>query len=282
MASRERAIVNNLNERARFYGQSDELTIEDVRGILHFFDYKSCKSGEMATSLDHVKPLALGGENKVENIQVLTVNENKQKGDEEIDYRKGRICTPEYIAEFLQDGLKDKRIKHDWMQLEHEYITTNCSQRDLSAKHSIDPATIGHYASTNNWAEKRQQFVSETSARVQEIVSQSRAENNIAALDLCDSIVSQFMQEMAKGKAKVTASDAIAAARFRSVLNGGIDSRREEVVKDWRDYAKDLGVNPQDVIAEFERVAASHEPGRETDHRPSGIGEEETGAGWTD
>ena len=105
MASNERAIVNNLNERARFFGGPDapQLTIYDVRAVLQFFDRKSCKSGEPATSLDHVNPLSLGGENIVENLQVLTVSENKGKGDKEIDYRKGKICTAEYVANYIEE-----------------------------------------------------------------------------------------------------------------------------------------------------------------------------------
>jgi hypothetical protein len=280
MAGLPKARVNNLNQRMHDIGVFDQdLALEDATAINAFYDYTCLKCGApRSISLDHVKPIMSGGTNTRDNIQNLCESCNKGKGQREEDYRKGRIVPADFVAPTAQD----KRIKHDWMQLEHEYIVTNCSQRDLAQKYSIDVSVIGLHASANDWTEKRKQFASETQARVNEIVAQSRAENNVAALDLCDSIVSQFMQEMAKGKSKVTASDAIAAARFRSVLQGGIDSRREEVVKDWRDYAKDLGVKPEDVIAEFERTAAGYESGDDSSRKTPSIGEEEAGVGWSD
>jgi hypothetical protein len=119
MASNERAIVNNLNERARFFGGPDaaQLTIYDVRRVLHFFERKSCQSGEPATSIDHVKPLSLGGENIVENLQVLTKNENKAKGDKEIDYRKGRICPADYSYE--SDEMENEDYSYETGELEN-------------------------------------------------------------------------------------------------------------------------------------------------------------------
>jgi hypothetical protein len=96
MASREAAIKNNLNDRARKVGQFDELTTQDIDALIAFYDYSCLQCGEKpASSVDHVKPLSKGGTNTYDNLQLLCVNHNKAKGDEEIDYRKGRIFTGE-------------------------------------------------------------------------------------------------------------------------------------------------------------------------------------------
>src|SRR5690242_20699219 len=105
MATNEGAIVDNLNRRARFFGGDDapQIDIVTVQAALDFFNRQSCKSGEPAFSIDHVKPLKLGGTNTPENIQLLTENENKAKGDQEIDYRNGRILTAEYVENYRQN-----------------------------------------------------------------------------------------------------------------------------------------------------------------------------------
>jgi hypothetical protein len=98
MASREAAIKNNLNDRARKVGQFDELTTQDIDALIAFYDFTCLVPGcgvKPASSVDHVKPLSKGGTNTFDNLQLLCVNHNKAKGDEEIDYRKGRIFTGE-------------------------------------------------------------------------------------------------------------------------------------------------------------------------------------------
>jgi hypothetical protein len=98
MASREAAIKNNLNDRARKVGQFDELTTQDIDALIAYYDFTCLYPGcgvKPASSVDHVKPLSKGGTNTFDNLQLLCVNHNKAKGDEEIDYRKGRIFTGE-------------------------------------------------------------------------------------------------------------------------------------------------------------------------------------------
>jgi hypothetical protein len=98
MASREAAIKNNLNDRARKVGQFDQLTTQDIDALIAFYDFTCLVPGcgvKPASSVDHVKPLSKGGTNTFDNLQLLCVNHNKAKGDEEIDYRKGRIFTGE-------------------------------------------------------------------------------------------------------------------------------------------------------------------------------------------
>jgi hypothetical protein len=111
MASRERAIVNNLNERARFYGAMGELDIYVIRALLDFYDHTCLKCGKRpATSPDHVIPLVSGGDNLLPNLQLLCVDCQKEKGDSDTDYRNGLICPTNHK---LEDDA-NKRKQHRW------------------------------------------------------------------------------------------------------------------------------------------------------------------------
>lgn len=69
-----------------------ELTAEQERLILEFYGRRClcCGSTEDVT-LDHVKPLALGGLNSATNIQILCRECNSRKGAKEIDYRREKL-----------------------------------------------------------------------------------------------------------------------------------------------------------------------------------------------
>jgi hypothetical protein len=110
MASRENAIKNNLNDRARKVGQFDELTTQDIDALIAFYDYSCLQCGEKpASSVDHVKPLSKGGTNTYDNLQLLCVNCNKQKQDEEIDYRNGKVFSSEDAELFVENKPHIKR-----------------------------------------------------------------------------------------------------------------------------------------------------------------------------
>jgi hypothetical protein len=64
-----------------------------------------------ATSVDHVIPLVSGGENKLQNTQLLCVECNKKKGDSATDYRDGNICPNEFVANKKE---QERRKPHRW------------------------------------------------------------------------------------------------------------------------------------------------------------------------
>jgi hypothetical protein len=128
MASREAAIKNNLNDRARKVGQFDELTTQDIDALIAFYDYSCLKCGlKPATSVDHVKPLVSGGTNTFDNLQLLCVNCNKGKQDREEDYRKGRIFTGEY---------EDSR--YDLEHANYNYETGEMNQGKSASYQNLD------------------------------------------------------------------------------------------------------------------------------------------------
>jgi hypothetical protein len=131
MASREAAIKNNLNDRARKVGQFDQLTTQDIDALIAFYDFTCLVPGcgvKPASSVDHVKPLSKGGTNTFDNLQLLCVNHNKAKGDEEIDYRKGRIFTGESEDYSYEMNDEENSYKNDYV---NEGITDAKTDREL-------------------------------------------------------------------------------------------------------------------------------------------------------
>lgn len=259
MASNERAIVNNLNERARFFGGPDapQLTIYDVRAVLQFFDRKSCKSGEPATSLDHVNPLSLGGENIVENLQVLTKNENKAKGDKEIDYRKGNICTPDFVAEYMREyetsttPTKEAYKKHDWDEIEWEFVSSDATIRELAKKHSVSLSHIGMVSSRENWLKKRENYRNKLGTKALEDALEEgidlRLEISRTTLD--------FLKLWRRQANRIGNQDLIKLLELGARASGLELDKRSVTLKDWRDVG-DLVGNVDD-IQQFASAAAS-------------------------
>jgi 5-methylcytosine-specific restriction endonuclease McrA len=82
--------VRITNRRARAMGNGGTLTVQDWKEILDKFGNKCLRCGrdDVKMTIDHVMPLALGGENSKENVQPLCRTCNSKKHIKHIDYRK--------------------------------------------------------------------------------------------------------------------------------------------------------------------------------------------------
>jgi hypothetical protein len=133
MADKPNAIKNDLNRRAREVGIFDqELTLADLAAVRLFYGFTCLKCGKKpATSIDHVKALIEGGQNTVENLQLLCTNDNKAKGKKEEDYRKGRIVTPEFVlanSSYESDEMESEDSSYETeetIDAEYSYKTDN-------------------------------------------------------------------------------------------------------------------------------------------------------------
>jgi hypothetical protein len=275
MASNERAIINNLNERARHYGGSDapQLTIYDVRAILDFYERTCLKCGNTpATSIDHVKPLSKGGENSLQNAQVLCVNCNKAKGDEEIDYRQGKVCPADFTAPTAQEKTYKK---HDWDEIEADYIYSDLSMREIAKKYSVSLRQLGGFAAENDWITKRRNISNKIATEIRK---------DIEALNIADgfSTYKAFYLSMRRAFDDYLAFPDPEKLRALNDLYGKglvmenheID-KRSLVVKDWRDAAVKNGEHADD-IQQFATDAAGDYYSSDS---PS---DREAGAGWSD
>jgi hypothetical protein len=115
MADSPHAIRVSLNRRAREVGIFDqELTMEELAAVRAFYDFTCLKCGKKpATSIDHVKALKEGGQNTLENLQLLCNPCNRTKGKKEEDYRKGRILTPELVSEYANSSYVDEEMENE-------------------------------------------------------------------------------------------------------------------------------------------------------------------------
>lgn len=87
----EKNLQINRNYRALKNGNGGEITIQEWQWLKEFYDFSCLKCGrkepEIKLTLDHVKPLKLGGKNVIQNAQPLCGSCNSSKGAKEIDYR---------------------------------------------------------------------------------------------------------------------------------------------------------------------------------------------------
>lgn len=87
----EALITKIQNRRARREKNGGVITATEWRKLKEKYDYTCLCCGrrepEIVLTLDHVKPLFLGGKNVIENAQPLCQVCNSSKGIKEIDYR---------------------------------------------------------------------------------------------------------------------------------------------------------------------------------------------------
>jgi hypothetical protein len=88
--------------------------MEELAAVRAFYDFTCLKCGKKpATSIDHVKALKEGGQNTLDNLQLLCNPCNRTKGKKEEDYRKGRILTPELVSEYANSSYVDEEMENE-------------------------------------------------------------------------------------------------------------------------------------------------------------------------
>jgi hypothetical protein len=271
MASKEHAIKNNLNDRARKVGQFDELTTQDIDALIAFYDYSCLQCGEKpASSVDHVKPLSKGGTNTRDNLQLLCTNHNKAKGDEEIDYRNGKVCPADFTAPTAQEKPQNKRgNKVDWNAVRLQYVTGNMSIRELAEMEGIPFDTLAHHAyRIEDWNQQR----AEHHIKVTELSQQAIAEKEVKARSLTFDLGVEIVQDWRRNiKRNTTAAEVTGILKVLLAMQGQAGERVEHV---------EANVSDAEL---YNRIVGAFDPGEEEGNITSGPDQgEETGAGWTD
>lgn len=81
----------DLMRRSRLAGTSGKFTVQEWEQLKEFYNYTCLCCGrrepEIKLTHDHVKPVVMGGENSIRNIQPLCGHCNSSKGAKHIDYR---------------------------------------------------------------------------------------------------------------------------------------------------------------------------------------------------
>jgi hypothetical protein len=251
MASREAAIKNNLNDRARKVGQFDELTTQDIDALIAFYDYSCLQCGEKpASSVDHVRPLSKGGTNTRDNLQLLCTNHNKAKGDEEIDYRNGKVCPADFVAPTAQEK---PYKKHDWDLIEFEFVSGDSTLRDLAQKHQVSLSHIGLVSSRENWLKKRENIRNKIGtdaldAAIEEEID-LRLEISRTTLD--------FLKLWRRQANRIGNQDLIKILELGAKASNVIVDNRTVTIKDWRDVP-DVAENVDDIQRYATEAAADY------------------------
>lgn len=112
-------VSRGANRRAREYGRPGVLGIELVRYV--FMRDKRCLAchTDRRLTLDHIHPLATGGANSVDNLQVLCAECNTTKGTHTRDYRvparryslAERTSTKDYYRHWTSSPLLLRRLE---------------------------------------------------------------------------------------------------------------------------------------------------------------------------
>lgn len=278
MASRENAIKNNLNDRSRKVGQFDTLTTQDIDALIAFYDYTCLKCGaKPATSVDHVIPLSLGGTNTRQNLQLTCVSCNKAKGDKEEDYRNGRICPPDFVA---PGAAKETYKKHDWGAIEHEYVTTTKSMREIAKEFQVHENQLMNRALVERWHKKRENFASkllaeansETTARAAHLIADKKFDVLKEGIELYKDAVERWQL----GGNKVDLREIVELWKPLAAALGEVTERNEVNVSDKPDNAA--------ILARINSVfdGARARAGEPTYRAAGDADSEGYGTGWSD
>jgi hypothetical protein len=227
MASNERAIVNNLNERARFFAGPDapQLTIYDVRAVLDFYGRTCLKCGKTpATSIDHVKPLSLGGENVIENCQLLCTEDNKGKGDSEADYRQGKVLTREQLPELEETSIKST----DWDRIKTRYVTEEITLRELAEQEGINEKGVMTRAYRGDWSLARENYRRKVTSQVVQSLAAKEINARVIAGETAKAVISAWVGDPNQ---TARASDALEASKLLLTLAGQPTEIRELHIK---------------------------------------------------
>ena len=279
MASRTRAKLNNLNDRAREVGRPSDERLEkiDIEALTAFFDYTCLKCGfNPAISPDHVLPLSLGGMNTVENLQLLCDSCNKSKGDDATDYRNGRIMSREFVEDFAksqQEPQKDRRIKHDWDEIEFEYIhaETLPSLRDLAQKFGVSLSHIGLISAREDWQRKRENYRNKIGTEAELAALQEQIDIRLEI----DRTTLDFLRLWRRQHNEIGNQDLIKILELGARASGLELDKKTFTLKDWRDVAA-KGGDDSDDIQKFATDAAADYYGSDSG------GDTDASTGWTD
>lgn len=272
MASKESAIRNDLNRRAREVGIFDqELTLEDLAAVRAFYDFTclnpACRKTP-AISIDHVKPLINGGSNTRENLQLLCTECNKAKQDQEIDYREGKVVPPDFVA----PNAEEKTYKrHDWKTIRSDYISSTATLRELAAKYNVSLATIGERASAEGWTNDREQLAN----KIRTGTIDELAKEGISSRVMTAKVTEQATLRYLDDNPKVKLGDLVQALKLLGVYEGLPTDR---VVTE-----NESDVDDSDFVRAAEQVARRADRRREAEvYRYDSEAEEGMGAGWSD
>lgn len=79
-----------------------------------------------------------------------------------------------------------------WEKLKTEYISTQCSYKDLCEKYGVSYGTLKIHARCDRWVEERQKHLQKTMEKSLDLISDQQAEDLARVDDLADQLLSKL------------------------------------------------------------------------------------------
>lgn len=119
----------------------------------------------------------------------------------------------------------------DWASIKTEYITTNTSYRKLAQKYGVSATQICNVGKEEGWVEQREQFLSKTTAKTIEKISQQEANRAAKIHSVADKLLNKI-EAMADSGRPMNSKDirALTAAirDLKEIQNVRSDADRRE------------------------------------------------------
>ena len=80
----------------------------------------------------------------------------------------------------------------DWQAIKTEYITTDTSYRKLAQKYGVSATQICNVGRDEKWVEQREQFLSKTTAKTLEKISQKEANRKARIHSVADKLLNKI------------------------------------------------------------------------------------------
>jgi 5-methylcytosine-specific restriction endonuclease McrA len=89
--NKEKRCIESSNRRASIKS-SGKITLHEWNSVKEFYGNKClcCGMSDVKLTIDHIKPISLGGAHNINNIQPLCGSCNSHKHTKETDYRNGK------------------------------------------------------------------------------------------------------------------------------------------------------------------------------------------------
>lgn len=161
--------------------------------------------------------------------------------------------------------------KRNWDRIRLDYVTGEITLKALAERERVAVSVINGRSQKECWIEQKESYRRRIVAESQRIIASEEIDARILAARLANAMTKKYLEHIERAETPAPISQEVMdSLRQLAVLQGYATKRDEHVMKDWRDIAKGLGLEPEEVLAEFERVAAGAEPNLDSDRGADG------------
>lgn len=138
-------------------------------------------------------------------------------------------------------------VLFDWESIEHDYVTTELSLRELGRRHGVGWSSIGTRAKREKWTEKRQAYRDRLNRRSYERTIDKLAEDQSdirhESVLVMRATLRRYAEQLRTGQVTVTTKDAVQAVQTLLLLMGEPTARSEAKVIEFSTG----GIDPEDL-----------------------------------